>query len=270
MTASVHTSATTMAAGRSPMRGLGTLVRKDITEWRRGRRAWIVATVVSLVMVLTAANAWITTRLIEALPAQADGPTVPASMAPLDNLMAGVVSQIFILAAIFAVASLLVRERETGTLAWIASKPVTRHTILMSKWISSSLVLAVSAVIVPVVATFAVVTVLYGTPDPATVAIVTAGGVAAVVFFAAFGLAASTILPGQVPVVAAGFVVFLLGPVIAGIAEPVGAWLPMSILSWSVGLAGGAAVGWITPVAWAVGTVGLLWFGMRRLRGVEL
>ncbi len=270
MTASVHPSAATLAVRRSPMHGLGTLVRKDITEWVRGRRAWVVASVVSLVMGLTAANAWITTRLIESFPAEAVGTTAPASLAPLDNLMAGVVSQIFILAAIFAVASLLVRERETGTLAWIASKPVSRHTILASKWISSSLVLAVSAVVVPIVVTFAVVTVLYGAPDPATVGIVTAGGVAAVVFFAAFGLAVSTVLPGQVPVVAAGFAVFVLGPVVSGISEPLGAWLPMSILSWSVGAAGGASVGWITPIAWAVGTIGLLWLGMRRLRTIEL
>ena len=64
-------------------RGLGTLIRKDVTEWRRGRRAWVVAIGVTLVMVLTAANSWINAQLIARLPAGVDGPDAPLSMAPL-------------------------------------------------------------------------------------------------------------------------------------------------------------------------------------------
>ena len=50
-------------------------------------------------------------------------------------------SQIFVVAAIFAVASLIVHERDTGTLAWVASKPVSRGSIWLSKWISSTAIL---------------------------------------------------------------------------------------------------------------------------------
>jgi ABC-2 type transport system permease protein len=259
-------------AGSKPAasRGLGTLIRKDVTEWRRGRRAWVVAIVVTLVMVLTAANSWINAQIIARLPAGVDGPDAPLSMAPLDNFMAGVAVQIFILAAIFAIASLLVRERETGTLAWIATKPVSRDTIFVSKFISSSAILAVVAVIVPVVATAATVAALYGAPDPAPIAIVTIGAIATVVFYAAFGLAASTFLPGQVAVVAVGFAMFILGPIVGGLFQPLEVILPTAILGWSAGLATGAPVGWLTPVAWAVGTSALIALGVWRLRNVEL
>jgi hypothetical protein len=84
---------------------------------------------------------------------------------PLDNLLAAVSSQIFVVAAIFAVASLLVRERESGTLAWVASKPVSRTSIWLAKWVSASGILAVVAVIVPLALTVVAITGLYGTPD---------------------------------------------------------------------------------------------------------
>ena len=271
MNATVQPSSTPIATGSAAtFRGMGALVRKDFTEWRRGRRAWVVGIVVTLVMVLTAANSWINAQIIARLPAGADGPEAPISMVPLDNFMAGVAVQIFILAAIFAVASLLIRERETGTLAWIAAKPVSRDTIFLSKWISSSAILAVVAVIVPIIATAAAFVVLYGSLDPAPIAIVTVGAVAVVAFFAAVGLAASTFLPGQVAVVAVGFALFVLGPVVGGLFKPLEVVLPTSILGWSVGLASGADVGWITPIAWAVVTAALVVIGIRQLRRVEL
>lgn len=271
MNPTAQSSSIPVASGSPAIfRGMGALVRKDITEWRRGRRAWVVSIVVTLVMVLTAANSWINAQIIQRLPAGVDGPDAPVSMVPLDNFMAGVAVQIFILAAIFAVASLLVRERETGTLAWIATKPVSRDTIFLSKWISSSAILAVVAVIVPVIATAIAVVVLYGAIDPAPIAIVTVGAIAVVAFFAAVGLAASTFLPGQVAVVAVGFALFVLGPVVGGLVKPLAMVLPTSILGWSVGLASGADVGWITPVAWAIVTAGFLLVGIRQLRRVEL
>ena len=263
----------TMAFTRSKpaaSRGLGTLIRKDVTEWRRGRRAWVVAIVVTLVMVLTAANSWINAQIIARLPDGVDGPDAPLSMAPLDNFMAGVAVQIFILAAIFAIASLLVRERETGTLAWIATKPVSRDTIFVSKWISSSAMLAVVAVIVPVVVTAVTVLALYGLLAVGPIAIVTIGAIATIVFYAALGLTASTVLPGQVAVVAVGFAIFVLGPVVGGLFQPLEVMLPTAILGWSAGFATGAPVGWITPVAWAVGTTALVVLGLWRVRNVEL
>ena len=48
--------------------GLRPLLRKDATEWMRGRRAWIVAVVTTLFMVLTAANGAITTYVRNNFP----------------------------------------------------------------------------------------------------------------------------------------------------------------------------------------------------------
>jgi ABC-2 type transport system permease protein len=262
------------AAGRfaaDRFAGLGALVRKDVTEWIRGRRAWIVFVISSLFMVLTAANAWINVRIIEALPADVDPPDMPASLAPLDNLFAAVSTQIFVLAAIFAVASLIVRERESGTLAWVASKPVSRSSIWLSKWLTSSAILAVTAVLAPLAVTALAVAAMYGAPDAGVVLVIAAGAAALVAFYAALGLAAGTVMPGQPAIVATGFMVFALAPVIVSLIPlPIGPFLPTSIFAWAAGFVGGEPVGWVTPIAWLVGTAIVIGFSLRRMSRMEL
>lgn len=272
MTAStIATDRAAVAPSYGRFAGLGALVRKDTTEWLRGKRAWIVFVVTTLFMVLTAANAWINQFMIENLPADVDPPDAPISMAPLDNLVGAIGSQIFILAAIFAVASLIVRERESGTLAWVASKPVSRSSIWLAKWISSSAILAVAAVFAPIAVTAGAVVVMYGAPDVAPVVIVALGAAAVVAFYAALGLAAGTVMPGQPAIAATGFGVFALLPVVASLIPlPIGPYLPTSILQWSFATAGGLDAGWVTPLAWAVGTAALVGFAVRRMGRMEL
>ena len=47
-------------------------------------------------------------------------------------------------------------------------------------------------------------------------------------------------------------------------------FLPTSILSWAVGLATGADVGFATPIAWAVSMLALTVIAIRRMDGLEL
>ena len=241
------------ASADSP--GLGALVRKDITEWLRGRRAWVVLAITAMFMVLTAANAWINAQIIKALPPDVDAPAVPVSMAPFDNLLAAVGTQIFVLAAIFAVASLIVRERESGTLAWVASKPVSRSSIWLAKWLSSTAILAVAAVVVPFVVTSIVVAVLYGAPSVPAVAIVAIGAAATVAFYAALGLAAGTACQGSLPSSRPGSAsspCCRSSPSLCRCRSS-RSCRPRSSAGRSV-LASGADVGVATPIAWAIGT----------------
>jgi ABC-2 type transport system permease protein len=249
--------------------GFRPLVRKDTTEWFRGFRAPVIVIVVSLFMVLAAANAAINAFIAERLPADIPPPVVP-SLAPLDNFGMAIGTQVFILAAILAVAGLMAKERESGTLAWVASKPVSRTSIWLAKWSSASVMLAVTAVVVPIAATVATIVVLYGAPDPFAVAAITAGAVALVVFYAALGLAIATVLPGVVPVVAVSFAVFALWPLVGGIVPSIAPAMPMAIFEWFVGIASGAPVGFVTPVAWAIGTALLVIGATRRMRSIEL
>lgn len=249
--------------------GLGALLRKDVTEWARGRRAPVIAIVTTLFMTLTAANMWITTQLAKALPEQPDLPA--GSLAPLDNLVVAVGANIWVLAAIFAVGSLIVAERQAGTLSWVASKPVSRGAIWVSKWLSATAMLAIWSVIVPMAATVGVVALLYGVPSLTAAVGLAIGMIAVVAFFAAVGLAAGTFLPGQPAVIAAGFGVFALIPVLTAIVPfDVAPFLPTAMLGWVSMLLAGEGGPWVTPVAYAIATAAVVALGINRMARTEL
>jgi len=252
--------------------GLRALVRKDIGEWTHGTRAVTVLVIVALFMTLAAANGFINAWVIANVPEAAEaGAGKAISLAPLDNLFAGVGSQIFIFAAIFAAMSLLVRERDTGTLAWVASKPVSRTSIWISKWISASVVLWIVAGLIPLALSVAVVIVLYGLPSLAAVAVIAVGIGAAVALFVAVALAASTLVASQPAVAGISFGVFLLPTILTAIIPiDIAPFLPTSILNWTMGLAAGANVGFVTPIAWLIGMVGLGVYSARQMGRLEL
>jgi ABC-2 type transport system permease protein len=274
MTASIATT-TRPLAGRFDslaVPGLRPLLRKDIGEWTHGRRAPIVLAIVALFMTLAAANSWIEAWVIANVPdAAAAGATKVISLAPLDNIGVAVASQIFIFATIFAAMSLIVHERDSGTLAWVASKPVSRSSILVAKWLSASVVLWIVAGLVPLGLTAAVVTVLYGAPAIGPVLAAGFGIGAAIAFFVAVALAASTFSASQPAVAGITFAAFLLPTIVSAIIPfEIAPYLPTSILSWAMGVGTGADVGFVTPIAWALGlaVVGLV--GARRMATLEL
>jgi ABC-2 type transport system permease protein len=251
--------------------GFRPLLRKEFTEWRHGRRILVIPVVMTLFMVLSAANSWIIARIIENTPPGMDAPTPPVSLAPLDNLMAAVGSQIFVLAAVFATMSLLVSERERGTLAWVATKPVSRSAIWSAKAVAAIVVVTAVAVLVPMAITSAVVTALYGVPAIAPVLIVVAGMSVLTALFVVVGLAVSTVVSNQAGVAAFGFGAFLVPSLLVAIAPvDIGPFLPTSILGWSAGLAMGAPVSVVTPIAWAIAIVGLAALAIGRIERAEL
>jgi ABC-2 type transport system permease protein len=254
-----------------PFAGFRALFRKDTTEWLRGKRAWVVLAVSVSFMLLAAANAWIIQRVAAGLPAGEISSDQLGSLAPADNLLVAIGAQIFVIATIFVVGSQMAREREAGTLAWVASKPVTRASIWTSKWVSSTAMLSLVAGIVPLAATAALVTVLYGAPPIELVVGLAAGIVAVVAFFAALGLGLGTVLPGQAATIAAVFAVFALLPIIANVLpfdiEP---FLPTSMLAWPTAALSGAGAHLVTPIAWVLVTGGIAALAIRRMGRMEL
>jgi ABC-type transport system involved in multi-copper enzyme maturation permease subunit len=245
--------------------GFSGLVRKELLEWRRGWRVWVVLIVSVLFMSLTALNAWLTSNL-----AEMEGVEIPPpNLDPLVNLMAAVSTQIFVVVTIFAVMSLLITERESGTLAWTASKPVSRSGIWLAKWLSSTGILWILAAVVPLIATVAVVFALYG-PVPLVPVVFAALGMAmAIALFGAIVLAASTVVTSQAAVAAIGLAAVFL-PQLLGTVVPIGPYLPTSILEWALLTGAGQSPGFVTPVSWAVTILLLVGFAVQRMERMEL
>lgn len=255
-------SASTARPGRLP--GFGSLLRKELLEWRRGWKAWVVLGVTTLVMVLTVINSWlISTFAGDVVPDE------PISLDALTNLGVGVSSHMYVVAAIFAVMSVLVAERESGTLAWTASKPVSRPAIWLAKWVAAVAVIFLLAALVPFAVTVVEALIIYGPVEWMPVAAMVLGMAMAVVFYTTVVLTTSTYVNSQAGVASIAVAVAFVPTIITGIL-PIGEFLPTSIIGWAMGLAAGQPVGFITPISWAVTTAVLALLAMRKMEKLEL
>jgi ABC-2 type transport system permease protein len=244
--------------------GFGGLVRKELMEWSRGRRTWVAFLVSTLFLTLTALNAWLQT----VLPAEAtEG--APSVTDPMTILVGAVSGQIFVVVAVFAVMGILVAERDSGILAWTASKPVSRTGIWLAKFSSATTVLWIVAGVLPLIATAALVVVLYGSLPIVPVVLMAAGTGMAIALFVGIALAASTVVTSQAAVAAIAIGAMFL-PQLLGLIVPSAEFLPMSILQWSIvtGIEGGA--GFVTPLSWAITLTALVAFSVRRMERMEL
>ena len=271
MTASISVPARTsgrISADR--LAGFGPLFRKELREWAHSKRPWVILAVTTAFMILTAANAAINTWIIANIPdATTSGGAI--SLDPTTNFLAAVSTQIFVIVAIFAAMSLLVAERERGTLAWVASKPVSRGAIWLSKWAAAAIVVSIVAGIIPMAATFGLVAVLYGSAGIGSFAFAAVGVVASIAFMIAVVLAASTVIPNQAAVAAIGFAVFFLPQILVSLVPvDISPFLPTSIMGWAMGLVVGADMGFVTPIAWAVSVAALAGFASWRMERLEL
>lgn len=265
MTATTAQSATAASSTVGVLPGFGALVRRELMEWRRARRSWIVFLVSALFLTLASLNNW----LISVLPSDVTEGAEPPILDPLMNLLSPISTHVFVIVAVFAIIALITAERESGTLAWTASKPVSRSAIWLAKFVSASVVMFILAGALPLAATVAVVVVLYGAVPVTTVAAVAIGMAMIIVLYVAVALAASTAVTSQAAVAAITLAVLWFAPML-GAFLPDPTIMPWAILDWSVRLGAGQPVGFVAPISWAVTVVALTAISLRRMERMEL
>ena len=273
MNATTLDIATGRLAGRRQPRLLGirNVLGKDVKEWLQSKRPSTVVLVSLLVFLLTAASARINEWLINNVPAEAgDAPAKVTSLQPMDNLLASVGTQFVVIAVIFATMSLLLAERDNGTLAWTISKPVSRTSVLVSKWLTSTVILWVTAVVIPIALTTVLVTVLYGLPNLAVVATLTVTLIAVPALFVAITLALGAIVPSQAAVGAIALALFVTPQIVGGIVPSITPFFPTSIFGWAMEVSAGGPASLVTPVAWLAGMIALFILARNRLNAMEL
>jgi ABC-2 type transport system permease protein len=270
MTASIsHPARTSGRTSADSLAGFGPLFRKELREWAYSKRVWVILAFTSAFMILTAANAAINTWIVANVPdAEVSGAVI--SLDPMTNFMAPISTQIFVVVAIFVAMSLLVSERERGTLAWVASKPVSRGAIWLSKWAAAAIVVSIVAGVIPMAASFGLVAVFYGSAGVGAFAFATLGVVASVAFITAVVLAVSTVIPNQSAVAAIGFAVFLTPLLLVSLVPiDIGPFLPTSIVDWAMAQMSGTDPGFTTPIVWAGSVVALAGFAVWRMERIE-
>ena len=222
--------------------GFGTVFRKELREWVRGRRAIVVGSVVLASAVFTT----IVQYMVGAAGAQGG---VPLSMDPTDNVLLGWAGQTFAIVAVLATMSLLSGERDRGTLAWSLTLPVSPTSILLGKWLAAVVVLAVVAILVPLAVSIGVATVLYGgLPDIATIGLFAALYLAVPAFYVALTLALGTVIKSTGGIAGIGFLVMFLPMMIGALVPVIGELSPTAIGGWARAVATGQPVSPLTLI----------------------
>jgi ABC-type transport system involved in multi-copper enzyme maturation permease subunit len=277
MTASIQAPrlAARVRAGRRPMLGFGPIFRKEISEWVRSRRFVIVAFVATVLGTLGALSAWLERTVGNVqLSVGGDGPAAAhaASLDPTVTTIALFQVPIVSVLAILATASLLAGERQSGTLAWAVSMPISRVAILIAKWSAATIAFGVAAIGLPIAASAVASSLAYGGSPDLTVVVPAAVLYAAVpAFYVAFTLTVGTLTTSQATVAGLGLLL-VLAPALLGSLVPAVLIqaLPIGIGEWAVSVAAGSDAPLTTPIGWAVSMAVLAGIAVTSLRRLEL
>jgi len=241
----------TASATNLGLQGFGPFMRKELAEWWQRRAILAVFGAVTVLGVIGT----LATRIDEWLSSLAPA---GAQLDPTTNVLGAQFDQWILFVAIFASIGLLIQERGTGTLAWTLSKPISRNSLLLAKWLVAVAMLTLFGLVVPLSVSVVVATVFYGgMPDLARVA--TLGGVLIAVpaFYVAFNLALSTRLNSQAGVAAIGVGVAMVPLLFGGFLPALAELWPTSMSSVALAMASGEAPHLPTILSWAVVLVGL-------------
>jgi ABC-2 type transport system permease protein len=250
MTAQAAAIAPTIAAraGNRPFLGFGTLLRKELTEWRRGKGALVIAGISIATAIFTTVVPFITPK--------GQGPVL--SLDPTANVLLGWTGLTAAVVALIASMTLITGERDRGTLPWILTKPVSPVSVLAAKWTAAMLVYGVLGVIIPLAVSAGVATVAYGgVPKLDVVATFALLYLTVPAFFIALTIALGTFVKSTGGVAGIGFLV-LLAPMLVGGAVPILRDIsPTNIGAWALATATGQATSVLTLIGWLVAMVAL-------------
>jgi len=131
---------------RGWQRGLGNLLRGELSRWFKTRKVWLHTLmwllIINLILFFTTIGLSEATK--EAVAAGEPPPEVETVM------LYGVFGGMFVaFGVMIIVQGAIVGEKRAGTAAWVLSKPVTRTAFVISRLIGNTLGVCVTAVLVP-------------------------------------------------------------------------------------------------------------------------
>ena len=237
--------------------GFGTVFRKEVTEWLRGRRAIVVA----IVSMLSVAFTTLVPFVVRATGQASSGP--PLTMDPTANVLYGWGGQTIQIVALIATMGLLSVERDRGTLAWNLANPVSRASVLFAKFGAAFLAIGILSVLLPIALSVVIATVAYGgIPDLQTVGTFAVLYLTVPAFWIALTIALGTFIKSAGGIAGIGFAVMLLPTLVAGFVPFVNEISPTSIGIWAIAAATGAPASGLTLVGWLV-AMGTLLIGAK-------
>jgi ABC-type transport system involved in multi-copper enzyme maturation permease subunit len=233
--------------------GFTTVLRKEMTEWLRGPKSWIIAGISVAAAIFTTLVPFIVRASGEA----AQGP--PLSMDPTANVLLGWTGQTVALITVVATMALLSGERDRGTLAWSLTNPVSPTSIIAAKFVAAMVMLGVTAIALPLAVSTGVATVAYGSPpDFATVGLFAILILTLPAFYIALTVGLGTFIRTTAGVAGVAFAVMFVPPIIGAFAPGLLEASPTSVAGWAMATATGQGASTLSIAGWAVAMVGIV------------
>ena len=215
---------------------------KDTREWIRTRRALVTGLTAQALVLLGV----LAVRIYAWLQPSAEGLDWSAS----SNIQNAGWVTVVPLFAVFLTMGVLVSERESRTLPWSLSMPLTRTSVLVSKLITSVVGVGVMVVILPLITSIAAVRIVYGDfPSNSAVLYPVLSGAALGLLVIVVNLTANVFFRSQRSAAGASLCTVLVIPgLIEAFYSKATPWWPVSMADW-IDLWGKAEPrNWITPV----------------------
>ncbi|RJQ50911.1 MAG: ABC transporter permease [Actinobacteria bacterium] len=131
--------------GRSPVRGFGAFLRKELVEIGRTWRIFVLPGLLLLMGLMSPVVAQLTPRLVESLAQSQPGAVIEIPEAgALDAYLQWTknLTQIVLIALIIVAGGLVSSERQSGTAVIVLTKPLSRSAFVLAKALSQALLLA--------------------------------------------------------------------------------------------------------------------------------
>lgn len=233
--------------------GLANLLRKELGQWWTTSLWWI-----QLIIWVLLLNGVTTIVIITELQVGEMTKTELAQNAVQTFLQMG--ATVISIGAVITMQGAIVGEKQSGTAAWVLSKPASRPAFLVAKMVSYTLGFGVTAVLIP--ALLFVVETRWLFPLPVSLSPFIAGVVLMalnVMFYLMLTIMLGTVFDSRGPVIGIGITIAMAGMLFKSL-------LPMSVLNFTPWLLGDIGSGlannqplpanWIVPVAatacWAI------------------
>lgn len=226
--------------------GLTTLLRSEFGHWWRTSR-WLILSLVWIA--LSDGMIALTGITLASVPDVQPGPAE-------GRQMFGLIGMIAAIGAIIVMQNVIVGDKESGVAGWLLSKPVSRPAYILSKFASNAVGLLVTAVVIPGILAYPLVSLLFADGWLAPVHVAAGIGILALdaLFYISLTLMLGAFFNHRGVVLAFPLgLVFLQQPLV-GLVKPLIHVVPYSL---SALLAGAAAFGeplpLTTPIFAAVG-----------------
>ncbi len=223
-----------------PLSGWSNLVRKEFGLWFRTRRGLLQALIwVGVINGLMA----IMPLLLAAAPPE----EIPPVMEIFPQLFVGLGNFAAALAAIIAGQDLLIGERQSGTAAWVLSKPVSRFAFLLAKFAGTLVPLWLVAVALPAAVGYLEFHLMAEGMAVSTLAVILGIQSLTLIFYLALSILLGTLFRTRGPILGATLALLLGGSSLTNFLPKAGLVLPSRLPDVGVALAMGIPVPSLYP-----------------------